>query len=243
MYKSLVSPGAPVHGLRAFFDKLRKNRLQTGDKIMMAGSREYLFLTVLWSGWCVMHSFLISSTIISFMERQFSGYDRWYRIFYNIFSLVTLTVPVFYLKSLHSPALFKWQGGWFFIRFFMLLLAFVLFREGARRYRLTSFLGLDQLRTGKRDVLLNGQETFSRSGIFGIIRHPWYGGSILLVWSGAQVYSVATTFVAVILTFYLIVGTFLEEKKLLTQYGEEFRVYQQKVSMFFPWKWLKERLA
>lgn len=177
------------------------------------------------------------------MEHQFSGYDRWHRIFYNIFSLVTLAAPVYYLKSLQSPTLFKWEGGWLFVRFFLLLLAFVLFREGARKYRLTSFLGLDQLRTGKRDVLLNGQTTFSRSGVFGIIRHPWYGGSILLVWSGAQVYSVAITIVAVILTCYLVAGTFLEEKKLLTEYGEKFRAYQQEVSMLFPWKWLKKRLA
>ncbi|WP_457575928.1 methyltransferase family protein [Desulfomarina sp.] len=206
---------------------------------MTMSSQDYFILIAIWSCWCAMHSFLISSAVMSFMEQRFGGYDRWYRIFYNIFSLVTLAAPVYYLKSLHSPTLFKWQGSWLFIRFSLLLLAFVLFREGARKYRLTSFLGLDQLRTGKRDVLLNGQTTFSRSGVFGIIRHPWYGGSILLVWSGAQVYSIATSFVAVVLTIYLVAGTYLEERKLMAEYGEEFRAYQRDVSMLFPWKWLK----
>jgi protein-S-isoprenylcysteine O-methyltransferase Ste14 len=35
-----------------------------------------------------------------------------------------------------------------------------------------------------------------------------------------------------------VVGAFLEERKLVRIFGEEYRDYQQKVSMFIPVKWL-----
>jgi protein-S-isoprenylcysteine O-methyltransferase Ste14 len=209
---------------------------------MAAGFQDYLILIAIWGGWCFLHSFLISFSVLSFMETRFVGYERWYRIFYNIFSLLTLGGSVCYLKLLDSPVLFSWQGGWNLLRFSLLLLALILFREGAKKYRLTSFLGLDQLKTGHRDVLLNGKTVFSRNGVLGIIRHPWYGGSILLVWSGLQIYSVASTLVAALLSLYLIIGTLLEEKKLLAEYGDDFQLYREEVSMLFPWKWLRGHL-
>jgi len=43
-----------------------------------------------------------------------------------------------------------------------------------------------------------------------------------------------------ILTSYLIVGTYLEEKKLVREFGENYRNYQKKVSMLIPYTWLKK---
>jgi protein-S-isoprenylcysteine O-methyltransferase Ste14 len=46
----------------------------------------------------------------------------------------------------------------------------------------------------------------------------------------------------VILTAYLIVGTLLEEKKLVREFGMEYRAYQARVSMFLPYKWVKSKI-
>lgn len=53
---------------------------------------------------------------------------------------------------------------------------------------------------------------------------------------------VSAMVVNVILTIYLIVGTVLEEKKLVSEFGEKYRNYQEKVSMLIPYKWLKEKI-
>jgi len=37
----------------------------------------------------------------------------------------------------------------------------------------------------------------------------------------------------------LIVGTYLEEKKLVREFGEKYLIYQKRVSMLIPYKWLK----
>jgi protein-S-isoprenylcysteine O-methyltransferase Ste14 len=49
---------------------------------------------------------------------------------------------------------------------------------------------------------------------------------------------ISTTLAGVILSLYLVVGTILEERKLVAEFGESYRAYQREVSMLVPWKWL-----
>jgi len=199
---------------------------------------DYLLLTVAWGSWCVMHSFLISSTVTGYLQSRCSGYHRWYRIFYNTVSLITLIPLVYYLRSFENVVVFRWHGFWVVLRFSLLLPAVILFREGAKKYALNYFLGIKQLQTGKSNALLDDREMFSRTGAFGLIRHPWYAGSLLLIWSVLPAYTIATVIISSILTIYLVVGTILEERKILAEYNESYRRYQKHVSMLFPWKWL-----
>jgi hypothetical protein len=38
------------------------------------------------------------------------------------------------------------------------------------------------------------------------------------------------------------VGSFLEERKLVREFGDKYQEYQQAVSMLFPWRWLKAKI-
>ena len=78
------------------------------------------------------------------------------------------------------------------------------------------------------------------SGVLGMTRHPWYLATMLLIW--ARQMDVSAIIVNVILTAYLVIGTYLEEKKLVREFGENYRNYQQKVSMLIPYKWLKTKI-
>ena len=78
------------------------------------------------------------------------------------------------------------------------------------------------------------------SGVLGITRHPWYLATMLLIW--ARQMDISAIIVNVIFTAYLIVGTYLEEKKLAGEFGENYRNYQKKVPMLIPHAWLKERI-
>ena len=46
-----------------------------------------------------------------------------------------------------------------------------------------------------------------------------------------------------VLTLYIIVGTLLEERKLVHEFGDPYRSYQERVSMFVPLKWIWRRIA
>ncbi len=203
---------------------------------------EYFLLVIIWGTWCTTHSLLISPSMTDYMQARFPGYDSWYRLFYNSFSLITLIVPVYYMKVIESDQVFNWQGIMQVPRFTMLLSAFILFREGSKKYDLGLFLGIKQIKAGKGNRLLNADGLFAPVGVFGIVRHPWYAGSLLLVWSGLTVYTAATMITASVLSIYLVMGTFLEERKILVKYGENYRNYQKDVSMLFPWKWFVRQL-
>lgn len=189
-----------------------------------------------------MHSFLISPFMIGYMQVRFPGCDSWYRLFYNSFSLITLLVPLYFMLTIKSKPVFSWEGIMQIPRFTLLLSALILFREGSKKYDIGFFLGIKQLKAGKSNTLLSDGELFTPTGVFGVIRHPWYAGSLLLVWSGLAVYTASTTITASILSIYLVMGTFLEERKIVAEYGESYRNYQKNVSMLFPWKWSVRRL-
>jgi len=122
----------------------------------------------------------------------------------------------------------------------LLTIAVLLFFAGARHYDMLQFLGLRQIRTGTSHSALTETGTLNTTGVLGITRHPWYLATIMLIW--ARGLDVSTLITNIILTLYLIVGTALEERKLLIEYGEDYRRYQQKVSMLIPFKYLKSRI-
>jgi len=77
-------------------------------------------------------------------------------------------------------------------------------------------------------------------GILGVVRHPWYAGGMMIIWARDLDMSAIVT--NVILTGYFIVGTLLEECKLSIEFPGIYKQYRQKVSMFFPYRWLKSKL-
>ena len=77
--------------------------------------------------------------------------------------------------------------------------------------------------------------------MLGLIRHPYYTATILLFWSG----DLDTTglVINVVVTVYVVIGTWLEERKLVHEFGDRYRDYQRSVSMFVPWKWVRGKVG
>ncbi len=44
------------------------------------------------------------------------------------------------------------------------------------------------------------------------------------------------------ITLYFIIGAWLEEQKMMEDFGGEYQEYRHKVSMFIPFKWFKRKL-
>jgi protein-S-isoprenylcysteine O-methyltransferase Ste14 len=99
------------------------------------------------------------------------------------------------------------------------------------------FLGIRQIRTGASHGALTATGRLHTTGILRITRHPWYLGAIMLLWAGDL--DASTLIGNIILTLYLIVGTVLEERKLVGEFGEDYRRYQKQVSMLVPLKYLR----
>jgi protein-S-isoprenylcysteine O-methyltransferase Ste14 len=122
----------------------------------------------------------------------------------------------------------------------LLAASIYLFVVGGKHYSWEQFCGIAQVRAGRADGSLAKGNSFIVSGLHRIIRHPWYLGGILIVW--AQDLSVPTILINMVISVYFIVGSFLEERKLMREFGSQYREYQQIVSMLFPWRWLKTKI-
>jgi protein-S-isoprenylcysteine O-methyltransferase Ste14 len=201
---------------------------------------KYFILSVLWVLFCVIHSGMISLTFTEFIKRITGNYYRFYRLFYNIISIAVLIPIVIYSYSIKEEPFFIWEGYLLPVKYFLVSLGILLFILGSKHYSLSSFLGLAQMKENINSRLMNETGKLDSSGILGIIRHPYYSGVIPLLWSSNLDYT--TLIINIILTAYIFIGTLLEEKKLVHEFGNEYIQYQYKVSMLIPVKWITSKV-
>ncbi len=92
---------------------------------------------------------------------------------------------------------------------------------------------------GLKQVYLNlkGNEAqsidFKTPSIYKYVRHPIYFGFILAFWA-TPIMTTAHLLFAIATSGYILIGIYLEEKDLISNYGDTYREYKKKVSMLFP---------
>ncbi|MEJ2544635.1 MAG: NnrU family protein [Calditrichaceae bacterium] len=203
---------------------------------------QYIFLALFWILWCTIHSIMIALPVTNYLESKLANNYRYYRLFFNFISGVTLIPVLLYSQELKGQLIFVWDGHFIIIQFILFMIAFILFLTGARKYDMMQFLGIRQIKSRRAHAPLTESGKIDVTGVLGLTRHPWYLGSIIFIWVFNKNIYLSTLIINLVLTIYLIVGTFLEERKLLALCGDRYRSYQNKVSMLIPVKWVKEKL-
>lgn len=84
------------------------------------------------------------------------------------------------------------------------------------------------MRSNRKDVLVTG-------GIYAHIRHPLYLAVILLLSGLALIYPFFKVIMfAVSFCCYVLIGAYLEERKLILKYGKEYHEYRKKAGFMVP---------
>ncbi len=71
---------------------------------------------------------------------------------------------------------------------------------------------------------------FSKEGIYSLIRHPEFLGHIIFIWGLLVLgYSFIALFLAIILTVFMIVAIFEEDRKNIKKFGESYKEYVEQI--------------
>lgn len=182
--------------------------------------------------WCALHSLFVTHWWRDLVRRNFPRYHPFSRLAYVVASTVSLGLLMLWIRGLPETMLFDWPGWWAWVRWVGLGEAAVFFWLGARSYDNRYFVGLNQV----RDFLWGrpaADPPFRTGGILGVIRHPWYAGALLflvfcLPWTDVNIVW------RLVFVVYTLIGTELEERKLLKDVGEDYVAYRRNVPRYFP---------
>jgi methanethiol S-methyltransferase len=194
---------------------------------------EYLLVASLWIGYCALHSYLISIGFTNLMTRLLKSYYAFFRLFYVLLSFILLIPLLDYTGQTHTRIILTYAQPWATVRYVLIASALVIFFWAFFfNYDSLSFFGIRQILALRRTKKADAPGILKRNGLLGIVRHPMYFALILYLW--CQTFRVMDILVNAILTIYVVIGTILEEKKLVLEFGDAYREYQREVPMVIP---------
>lgn len=187
-----------------------------------------------WAAYAALHSLLASLAVKAWVGRRWPGFMPAYRLAFNAVSLVALLPVLWLVYGAEAAWLWQWHGGWAWLANGLAAAALVGFAVSSRSYDMDEFLGLRQLKEHGAD----DRQRFTLSAFHRFVRHPWYALGLVLIWTrdmnGPLLVSAAA------ITLYFVIGSRLEERKLVAHFGDAYRRYMEKVPGLvpLPWKWL-----
>ena len=128
----------------------------------------------------------------------------------------------------NSDVLYVVPGVWSLVLYFLQLLFLILLFVCVSQTGIAEFLGVSKLTS---DVLKS--PGLITNGCYRIVRHPLYLISTLFLLSN-PVISVRWLLLTIVSVVYFLVGALLEEKRLVLEFGDEYRAYQSNVPFIIP---------
>lgn len=193
---------------------------------------EICILLASWIAYGAMHSAMASFRLKNWIAAHLPAIMPYYRILFNFISIAGL-IPILYI-SLTIPTIYlwKWGGGLQWIATITGFAAAAGIVWSFRYYDITEFVGTRQINNKSMTPDIG---MFRLSPMHRFVRHPWYALALLIIWTRDMDLLLLTS--SIMATVYFVIGSRLEEKKLLALYGEIYDRYCIKVPALFPLPW------
>lgn len=194
-----------------------------------------------WLAYFALHSVLASLGVKRRVAAAHAALMPAYRLAFNSLSVLLLLPVLWHMFQHPGPMLWHWQGGAAWLANGLALLACLGFLLSLKYYDTHEFLGLRQICSHTRSV--EDQEHFHLSPFHRFVRHPWYFFGLVMLWTRDMNASLLLS--SVMITLYFIIGSRLEEKKLLIYHKDIYRHYMERVPglLPLPWKFLNAKEA
>jgi hypothetical protein len=187
------------------------------------------------------HSACVTSAVKGLVARLLGErlVRGWYRFLYNAFGFLTTALAVYLIVLIPDARL--WTAP-LALRIPMHALQLLGAYVGLRAFDIfdtAEFMGLRQALAYVRGRHIEGDIEGIRinrlvtTGIYGLTRNPMYLGGILLFTFNPYVTRNWLT-VSALADLYFIMGAFVEERRLLSRFGEEYDRYKKRVPLLLP---------
>jgi len=71
------------------------------------------------------------------------------------------------------------------------------------------------------------------TGLYGYVRHPLYSAGLVFIWFSPEM-TVNRLVLWIVFSFYLLIGAWFEERKLLRDFGSTYAEYKARTPMLIP---------
>jgi len=170
----------------------------------------------------LLHSFLIAKAV----KKRI--YFKGFRIFYNFVAVATL-IPIAYQLVLSAQEVGVKNGPVLYICMIMIVLGLIIQRAVFKSFSLAEFWGIKGANQNSKAVI--------QEGMYAQVRHPMYLSSLMIFWA---LYFLCPNHYflsfGIITTLYLQLGIFLEEMKLIEEFGEIYENYRKVVPKLIPYR-------
>jgi methanethiol S-methyltransferase len=188
----------------------------------------HIILGVLWIAFGVLHSVLAAGWWKRLVQQVMGGAYKYYPFLYSVFAAGSLTGILIYQFRMESRLLFA-LPVWAKVMAGVLALAGAGIMVNICRKYFFALSGISVFYKEQPPVKLE------LGGLHRYVRHPLYFGTLLFIWALFFLMPYASHLIACsIITIYTVLGTRIEEKKLVQQFGAAYTHYQQRVPMLMP---------
>jgi len=198
-------------------------------------------VTAICLGFAFVHSILVTKPLKVFASRLFGeGFVKtWYRFLFTVISVVTVAITVALIMAVPDATVFHPPLSLVIAMRCIQLAAVVFALIAFKALDLIEFIGISQVLrriTGQKpagDLEGMTQTQLVKTGVYGVVRHPLYFvGIVIMTFSPTFTRNWIT--VSVLSDLYFIFGAFIEERRYISYFGEEYLLYMKEVPRLLP---------
>jgi protein-S-isoprenylcysteine O-methyltransferase Ste14 len=200
-----------------------------------------IFVTLMAFG--VVHSLLASRAAKQIAQRLLGRNvaTTTYRLVFNVLAFATILPALYLVFRLPDQELYRFPAPWDSIASGLQVLAALGLLYSVYQMDAWFFLGLRQLGEPPQLGVRYSIDSTSTSqlvtdGLHRFVRHPLYTTSLIVLYLASPM-SLNWLAFALGCHVYFCVGSILEERKLVREFGDAYRIYQQRVPRLLPRPW------
>jgi methanethiol S-methyltransferase len=180
------------------------------------------------------HSLLASHTAKGWAENHFGLLARrFYRLVFNLIAFIA-ALPLFLLAALLPDTwLYTIPTPWIFLTLVIQGIALIGLAIAVSQTGAATFLGFQQLTRPESLRSRSDPAQLNTAGFYHYVRHPIYSFTLILIWL-LPVVSYNLLALMIGLTLYVWIGALLEERKLVSEFGDSYIQYRRSTPMIIP---------